>query len=353
MAVFIGVVLPLILSQVSGGWVRKYTSPGFKTSDIPRLDNKVAIVTGANTGIGLETAKELARKGAQVYALARSEGKGRAAVEEINAAISKDVGSQKAEFMKLDLASLKSIKSFEEAWSASGKKIDILVLNAGIMKSPGEQFVGQKFSYGYETTAEGFESHIGVNHIGHFYLTKLMKPFLKRGSRVVSVSSAAEEAAPVGGIRFDMWKTAKMPDEYEDGQMYGQSKLANVLFARELARRWKDDGIEAYSCHPGIIATELGRYMFKEMEERAKKEGIGAAIINTLLPAIFDNAMFTRADGALTQLHLAVAPGIQNGGYYVPIAQLATPKHPEGQNMALQKQLWDKTEEAIQAALAS
>jgi len=351
MAVFIGVIAPMIMSHLSGGWTRKYTSPGFQTSSIPRLDGKVAVVTGANTGIGLETAKELARKGARVYALARSESKGQAAVQEINAAISHDSGSQKVVFMKMDLASLKSIKSFEEAWMASGSKIDILVLNAGIMKSPGAVFVGQQFNYGYETTAEGFESHIGVNHIGHFYLTTLMKPFMKKGTRVISVSSAAEAAAPVGGIRFDLWRTSEMPDEYEDGAMYGQSKLANIMFARELAKRWKDDGVEAYSCHPGIIATDLGRYMYEEMQKQAETNGFGAALANMLLGVVFGNAVFSRADGALTQLHLAVAHGVENGGYYVPIGQLATPVHPEGQNMTLQKQLWDKTEEAIERAI--
>lgn len=335
-----------------GGWTTKYTSPGFKTSGIPRLDGKVAIVTGANTGIGLETAKELARKGARVYALARSESKGEAAVQEINAAISHDSGSQKVVFMKLDLASLKSIKAFEEAWVASSSKVDILVLNAGIMKSPGESFVGQQFTYGYETTTEGFEMHIGVNHIGHFYLTTLMKPFMKKGSRVISVSSSAEaNAPPVGGIRFDRWKTQKMPDDYEDGEMYGQSKLANIMFARELAERWKDDGVEAYSCHPGVIATDLGRYMLVEVQRQIETQGVVAAILNALMSKLFLNAQFSPADGALTQLHLAVAPGVENGGYYIPIGQLAAPMHPQGQNVTLQKQLWEKTEGAIESAL--
>lgn len=332
--------------------MRKYTSPGFTTSGIPRLDGKVAIVTGANTGIGLETAKELARKGARVYALARSESKGEAAAHEINAAISHDSGSQKVVFMKLDLASLKSIKAFEEAWVASGSKVDILVLNAGIMKSPGEAFVGQRFTYGYETTAEGFEMHIGVNHIGHFYLTALMKPFMRKGGRVISVSSSAEASAPlVSGIRFDRWKTQKMPDDYEDGEMYGQSKLANIMFARELAERWKDDGVEAYSCHPGIIATDLSRYMFAEVQKQMESKSIVVAILNALISKLVFSTLFTAADGALTQLHLAVAPGIKNGGYYVPIGQLATPMHPQGQNMTLQRQLWEKTEEAIEGAL--
>jgi len=336
---------------MAGGWTKKYTTPGFKTADIPSLAGKVAIVTGANTGIGLETAKELARKGAQVYALARSEPKGHAAVVEINTAIANDSSHVKAEFMQLDLASFKSIKAFAEAWTVLNSPVDMLILNAGIMKSPGEFAMGQKFSYGYETTAEGFEAHIGVNHIGHFYLTKLLKPFLKQGSRVVAVSSGAEQGAPAGGIKFETWKGKT--DDYEDGVAYGQAKLANILFARELAERWKDAGIEAYSCHPGIIDTDLARYMLAEMKEKAERKGAVAAFLHTALMAWHANAMFTRADGALTQLHLAVAPGVKNGGYYTPIALMEDPIHPEGGNVALQKLLWDKTEEAIEKALGS
>lgn len=350
LAVFIGVFVPLLLSHTSGGWTRKYTSVGFKTADIPSLNGKVAVVTGANTGIGLESAKELARKGAQVYVLARSETKGKAAVAEINAAIASDSTHIDVEFMRLDLASFKSIKAFADAWAAAPKKpIDILMLNAGIMKSPGEAFVGRKFSYGYDTTAEGFEIHIGVNHLGHFYLTKLMKPFLKEGSRVIAVSSAAEGGAYTDGMRFDLWK--QKTDEYEDGLAYGQSKLANIMFARELAERWKEAGIQAYSCHPGIIATELSRYMVDEMNKEAKQNGPVAEFAQSAFMSIFANALFSRADGALTQLHLAVSSGLKNGGYYVPIGTPADPTHGQGGNVTLQKLLWDKSEEAIQNAL--
>jgi NAD(P)-dependent dehydrogenase (short-subunit alcohol dehydrogenase family) len=113
------------------------------------------------------------------------------------------------------------------------------MLNAGVMKSPGADYVGKEMRYGFEKTADGFEMHIGTNHIGHFYLTQLLTDTLRASApaRVVVTSSAAEKGAFKQGMRFDLWRTDSMPSEYEDGLAYGQSKLANLLFAKELARR--------------------------------------------------------------------------------------------------------------------
>merc|ERR1712023_503164 len=119
------------------------------------------------------------------------------------------LGKPKVRFMKLDLASLPSIKSFAEAFEKMNLPLHMLVQNAGVMKSPGLEAVGQNFTYGYDTTEQGFEMHIGVNHIGHFYLTQLLEPILKKSApaRVVSVSSSAERSAYAKGIRFDLWRT--------------------------------------------------------------------------------------------------------------------------------------------------
>jgi len=349
LAVLLGAFAPVLLSHVAGGWTRKFSSPGFNIAKIPSLDGKVALVTGGNTGIGFETAKELAKKGCKVYILSRDEKKGKHAVEVIGA-VNNRAADSVPEFMPLDLASFDSIRSFAEAWKAVGKPIDMLILNAGVMKSPGEKFAGKTMTYGFDKTAEGFESHIGINYIGHFYLAQLLRPFLGKDSRMVVVSSAAEEGAPPEGIRFDLWKQETQHAEYEDGIAYGQSKFAGILFAKEAAKRWKEAGIQVYSCHPGIIKTDLGRYMQQEMTESAKGDAV-ATFMNTALMTWYDQAMFTRADGALTQLHLAVTPAAKlvNGAYYVPIGMLEAPKHPQATNEALQKELWDKTEEVIKS----
>ena len=306
------------------------------------------MITGANTGIGLETAKELARKGAEVYVLARTEAKGKAAVAEIKAAVAADIKQPKVSFMELDLSSFASIRAFAAAWKPSkDKAIDMLILNAGVMKSPGAQYVGKEMTYGWDKTKEGFEIHIGVNYIGHFYFTQLLKESLVKDSRVVVVSSAAEEGAPVDGIRFDMWKQESRHEEYEDGVAYGQSKLAGIFFAREAAARWKEAGVKAYSCHPGLIMSDLSRYM----DEEGRKDDSTTRMIGGAMKKWFESIQFSRADGALTQLHLAVATDVVNGAYYTPIGTREPPRHPQGQNATLQKILWDNTLAVIEKEL--
>lgn len=239
--------------------------------------------------------------------------------------------------------------------------LHILVLNAGVMKSPGKLFTGRGYHYGFETTDDGFESHIGVNHIGHFYLTQLLTPVLKNSapSRVVSVSSLAEVAAyETDGVRFTTWKPSllvkkdddgddgemKMPEDYEDGVAYGQSKLANILFAREFASRMEGTGVAAYSCHPGTIKTELGRYMITEVEKE-----IGE-LMSTAVDKFMTLGLFTAEDGALTQLHLSTADPTKlvNGGFYHPIGRFqVTTMHPQGSNETLQKMVWTESERMI------
>lgn len=174
------VILPFWVSNFCGGRATLYTSfPVWRFRNIPDLTDKVAIVTGANTGIGFISARELARNGAKVVVAARSEERGKDAVKRIQEAL-KDVpgGASRVEFLKLDLGSFSSVRSF--AWQFKGRysKLDILLLNAGIMALPQP-----------ELTVDGFESQIGVNHLGHFLLTKLLTPMLKNTKgRVVSVS---------------------------------------------------------------------------------------------------------------------------------------------------------------------
>uniref|UniRef100_A0A7S4HIJ7 Oxidoreductase n=1 Tax=Odontella aurita TaxID=265563 RepID=A0A7S4HIJ7_9STRA len=229
------------------------------------------------------------------------------------------------------------------------------------MKSPGAQYVGKNLTYGFDVTADGFESHIGVNHIGHFYLTKLLTKKLKESapSRVIAVSSGAEEGSYPGGIRPDLWRPENgiMNDDYEDGMAYGQSKLANLLFAREFASRMEGTGVSAYSCHPGIVVSELSRYMEdrfeRDVSEMGMAEKVGVRAINAAIGTLFGMAQFSTADGALTQLQLetAHASDLKNGGFYHPIGRVVESSHPDGNDAQLQKTLWEETEMAIKKAL--
>merc|ERR1712032_1806264 len=205
-----------------------YFTQGRQYQSNTRLDGCLVAITGANTGIGKYTALDLSRRGAHVLLLCRSLERGEKAAQEIREATRGEVT-----VFRLDLSSLRSVKECCRQISRSFSKIDILINNAGVMACPETR------------TSEGFEMQIGVNHFGHFLLTKLLLPLLKkaanvpgsRGARVVTVSSAAHIGA------------------------HQQSKLANVLFSAELARKLEGTGVTTYSLHPGAIATDLGRHL--------------------------------------------------------------------------------------------
>eukprot|EP00911_Craspedida_sp_UC1_P000333 UC1_evm1s255 len=211
-------------------------------------------------------------------------------------------------------------------------------------------FTGMPLAYGYDTTKEGFEIHIGVNHVVHHYLTSLLLDTLKASapSRVVAVSSTAERGSYPQGFEYSDW--VSRPKDYEDGRAYAQSKLANILDTRALAEKLKGTGVTAYSCHPGIIETELGRHLEPEMYKRTDKMPPVQRYLqeNVLIPVI-QGIMFSAPKGALTQLHLSTAPAetLTNGGYYTPVGQHKSTIHPQGQNMTRARELWDVTEAVI------
>jgi retinol dehydrogenase-12 len=356
--------LSIFISEGIGGWTAKYTSPRpiFTASAIQSLTGQVAVVTGSNTGIGYHTALEMARNGATVIVAARNSKKGKAAVSKIQQQLPtspSNVDDERVSFMPLDLSSLASVKAFASDFKKLGIPLHTLVLNAGVMKSPGSEFIGKNLTYGFDTTVDGFEMHIGVNHIGHFYLTRLLQDTLIKSapSRVVSVSSLAEMGAyQPDGIRFNTWRpspTNDIPSDYEDGLAYGQSKLANILFARELASRLNGTGVTSYSCHPGVIISELGRYMEAEMIEAANAQGLFATFLSNFVGQFFQLSFFKTEDGALTQLHLATADErtLVNGAFYHPIGRLmGNGKHPQGGNETLQKVMWTESEHMIMQA---
>jgi NAD(P)-dependent dehydrogenase (short-subunit alcohol dehydrogenase family) len=263
----------------------------WSTSDIPPQTGRVAVVTGANSGLGLVTARELARAGARVVMACRDSGRGSSAVEQVRTAVpGADVACE-----PLDLASLASVRDFAKRLSAAYDGIDLLVNNAGVMAIP------------RSTTANGFERQFGTNHLGHFALTGLLLPRMldRAGSRVVTVSSGAHKT---GRIDFDDLMGER---SYKKWQAYSQSKLANLLFAYELDRRLRAAGAATISvaAHPGYAATNL--------------QGVGPREEGNRLTGLLmslGNRVFAQSDedGALPQLFAATAPRVEGGQYFGP-----------------------------------
>lgn len=231
------VTISIILLQA---W-RYYFVFGVSCKSTRRLDGKTAIITGANTGIGKETAIDLARRGARVVVACRDEKRALAALGEIK----EKSGSAEVIYKWLDLASLSSVRAFSEEVLQEEEHVHILVNNAGVMFPP------------YTRTKDGFELQFGVNHLGHFLLTMLLLDRIKDSapSRIINISSHAHYP---GYLDFEdmMWER-----RYQAQLAYCRSKLANVMFSCELARRLTGSEVTVYSLHPGSIKTELVRHI--------------------------------------------------------------------------------------------
>eukprot|EP00931_Biecheleriopsis_adriatica_P079810 TRINITY_DN53159_c0_g1_i1.p1 TRINITY_DN53159_c0_g1~~TRINITY_DN53159_c0_g1_i1.p1 ORF type:complete len:371 (-),score=71.70 TRINITY_DN53159_c0_g1_i1:145-1257(-) len=304
------------------------TSWGFTLQEIPDLTGETIFVTGGNVGLGYWTAYHLASKGATVVIGCRSTTKCDQAAAKIKAETGKDVSTA-----LLDLSSLGSVRACAEAFAQKHPVLDSLILNAGVMMPD------------YGLTADGLEIQIGTNHFGHFLLTKLLLPQLEaaasaRGvATVVAVASNAHYSSYPEGI---LPSIERMNDAsiYSRTSAYGQSKLANVLFAQELAERYRDKGILANSLNPGAVDTELGRHL----EELIKKT-LGSAVQQYLKETI--KFQWHPKDAALTQIYAAVGPKLRKekitGRYFAPIAREAKPDL-HTFNSTLQKKLWDLTE---------
>lgn len=264
-------------------------STPWTTDDIPDLTGKIVVVTGGNSGIGYEAAKMLAAKGAHTVLACRNPQKAEAALNSLRQA----VPNGSAETMTLDLASLDSVRTFSADYHAKFNQLDILVNNAGIMAVP------------YATTEDGFESQLGVNHLGHFALTGLLFDLLKQsdGARIINISSNAHKA---GKMHFDNIMFAE-GDGYSAFKAYGQSKLANMLFTYELQRRCTQAGlpIVVVAAHPGGSNTSLGDHM---------TNNIGGK----LAMAVFSRLMQSAEQGAWPTVRAATDPAAKGGQYYGP-----------------------------------
>jgi len=251
-------------------------------ADMPDQSGKVAIVTGANSGLGFASAKALAQKGAEVVFACRSEERGQEALRYIPV--------KQAQLMLLDLADLRSVKAFAEEFLGTYSRLDLLLNNAGIMATP------------YGTTADGFEKQIGVNHLGHFALTHHLLDCLKStpDSRIVNVSSLAARNGQVNPNDF------QEPEDYKPWPAYNQSKLANLMFTLELNRRLQGTDTIALAAHPGGAATNLGRHVQSGPIFRFLAENI----LLPLLPSAEQNAA--------PQLYACTAPEASGGDYYGP-----------------------------------
>ena len=210
------------------------------------LTSKRILVTGVSAGLGVETARALAAHGAAVVGAARDLDKARHATEAIRAA-----GKGSLELIRLDLASLASVRAAADALVAEARPFDLVIANAGIMACP------------KGTTKDGFETQFGTNHLGHFVLVNRIGSLFKNGSRLVNLSSAGHRFSDVD---LDDPNFERTP--YSEFGAYGRSKTANVLFAVEFDRRNKARGVRATAVHPGGIQTELGRYMTPEVMQQ-------------------------------------------------------------------------------------
>jgi NAD(P)-dependent dehydrogenase (short-subunit alcohol dehydrogenase family) len=285
------------------------------TADIPDQSGRIAVITGANTGLGYETAAALAANDAHVVLAVRNVEKGKQAAARIGGDVS---------VVELDLTSLASVRTAADELKSRFDHLDLLINNAGVMTTP------------KATTADGFELQFGTNHLGHFAFTGLLVDHLAdvQGARVVTVSSNGHKM--LADIHFDdlQWESS-----YNRMRAYSQSKLANLLFTYELQRRLADGhAAVAVAAHPGFSSTELVRNL----------PNVLLPVVNAMSPLLSQPA----AMGALPTLRAATDPGVLGGQYFGPDGfgeQRGYPKvvasSEKSHDLALQRRLWAVSEE--------
>ncbi|OCC25597.1 shikimate dehydrogenase [Croceicoccus estronivorus] len=298
------------------------------------LTGKRILVTGVSAGLGVETARALVMRGADVVGAARDLAKARDATGAVRDAAQETGGS--FELVELDLASLDSVRACADALVADGRQFDVIIANAGIMACPERK------------TQDGFEMQFGTNHLGHFVLVNRIASLLAPGGRLVNLSSSGHWYSDVD---LDDPNFERTP--YNEWQAYGRSKTANILFAVEFDRRHKGRGIRAAAVHPGAISTELGRHMTRESTaqllasiEAAQKEYGAEVFFYKTVP-----------QGAATSVWAAItAPGDEVGGRYCEDCHVAEVQDSNGilggvasygLDAERAKALWEKSEQLV------
>ncbi|KAK0611847.1 hypothetical protein B0T14DRAFT_571704 [Immersiella caudata] len=296
------------------------------STDIPSLKGKTILVTGGNSGLGKQSVLELAKHEPDlIWLAARGETRAQSAIDDILKSLPSTTPT-KILPLDLDLSSFPSIKSAARKVLDHSTRLDILLLNAGIMATP------------TGLTASGYELQFGTNHMGHALLTKLLLPLLLNTAalpsadvRLVVLSSEAHRMLPRGGIVFDSLKTTQ--DNMYTATRYGQSKTANILFAAEMARRYPQ--ITTVAVHPGAVATNLTMPFSSSF-----------AIARPFVALYFAIFAVNVEEGARNQLWACVA-GVKNGAYYTPVGRLGTPAK-EGRSEELAVKLWEWTEKELE-----
>lgn len=280
-----------------------------------KIEGKVAIVTGANSGIGKETAINLAKRGGKVYIACRNVAKGEEALKEIK----KKSGSDKVQFLQLDLASLDSVREFSKKFHEAEPKLHILVNNAGVMLCSKSK------------TKDGFELHFGINHLGHFLLTNLLLDLLKTAtpSRIVVVSGMFHKCGVINpeDLNGDC--------SYSRFKAFFTSKLANILFSHELSKKLQATGVTVNCLHPGIVLATI------------LKSFISFSMLNTALAYFVEFLFNTPEEAAQTTVCLAVDPDLETvtGKYFMNLKE--DNSSPESTDDEISAWLWKKSEELV------
>ena len=301
------------------------TNRTWNQDQIPDQTGRTMVVTGANSGLGLCSARALARHGAEVILACRSPERGKAALDDVRAVAS---GSE-PRLLELDLADLGSVEQAADELRSSTTQIDVLMNNAGVMALP------------LRRTADGFEAQFGTNHLGHFAFTARLLPLLQAADapRVVTTSSIMHRT---GKMR---WDDLNWQRSYRKWLAYGQSKLANLLFAFELDRRARERelALTSVAAHPGYTSTHL---------QAAGSEITGNTLM--LWATNLGNRVFAQSDemGALPQLYAAAAPDVEGGQFYGPAHLMESRGHPKivratsaAYNRDAARRLWEVSEE--------
>lgn len=318
------IILFLLLAFLIGSKLYMKATIGMCRSK-ERMDGKTVIITGSNCGIGKETAKELYKRGAKVILAVRSLDRGEKAAEQIKSSIKNEAarqdeestGANRIRVMECDLSSLTSVRSFSQRILQEEQRLDVLILNAGMVPPPG------KF-----LTNDGIEVQFQSNHLGHFLLTNLLIPLLRRSapSRIVIVSSCLHV---LGHIDFDNLNYQQhTPDP---GVTYCMTKLCNVLMAQELSSRLDGTGVTANSCHPGLVKTDINR----------RTPWYIKRVIQPISYIWAKNA----TEGAQTQIYLSVSPELEKvTGKYFSDCRPVEPSF-KCSDIDLAKKLWSVSEQ--------